>query len=96
MTMNTGDICRRIGITITAELLQELGFEPEARDKRAFLWDDDDYPAMCDAIGKHIIGKKAVPMQPRPEPAPRKEKAPKTSASKPAKPPAGDDDDEEL
>lgn len=94
MTMNTGDVSRRIGLTITAELLQELGFEPAGRDKRAVLWDEADYPAMCDALGKHIIGKKAVPMQPKPTPAPKKDKAPKTRASKSAKPPAGDDDEE--
>lgn len=94
MTMNTGDVCRRIGITITSELLLALGFKPEGRDKRAVLWDDDDYPAMCDAIGKHIIGKKAVPMQARPAAAPKKDKAPKTRASKTATPPAGDDDEE--
>lgn len=95
MTMNTGDVCRRIGITITSELLLALGFKPEGRDKRAVLWDDDDYPAMCDAIGKHIISKKAVPMQARPAAAPKKNKMPKLrGGAKLPSPPAGDDDEE--
>lgn len=98
MTMNTGDVSRRIGLTITAELLQELGFEPAGRDKRAVLWDEADYPAMCDALGKHIIGRKAVPMQPRPTPAPKKEKADPPKLRGGAKMPSSamDDDDEEL
>jgi hypothetical protein len=89
MTMNTGDVSRRIGVPITAELLQELGFTPTGKDKRAVLWDEDDYPAMCDALGRWIFGRKAMPMQPKPAAAPAKGK-PKAGASKPA------DDDEEL
>lgn len=94
MTMNTGDVSRRLGLPVTAEQLEGYGFKPSGRDKRAVLWDEDDYPAMCDAIAEYVLSRKAVPMQPRPDrpPAKGKPKASETKAG--AKPPA--DDDEEL
>lgn len=90
-TMNTGDVSRRLGIPVTAELLTELGFKPVGRDKRAVLWAPEDYPKMCDAVGKYIAGRKNVPMQPKPD---RPTKVKKPAAGKPPAP--SDDDDEEL
>lgn len=91
-TMNTGDVCRRIGLVVTTELLLELGFEPVGKDKRATLWDQADYRPMCVAIGKHIADKQTVPMQPKPAGKP-KASAPAAAKSKPTKPPVDDDDD---
>lgn len=90
-TMNVGDINRRLGLNssaVTAQLLSDLGFEPAGRDKRATLYNESDYPAICNAVGNYVKSRAGVPMQPRPE-----------KPSKPAKgsdktPPA--DDDEEL
>lgn len=79
-TMNTGDVSRRMGIPVTATLLKELGFEPVARDKRAELWNPDEYPAMCESLGKWVSRRATVPMQPKPE-------------SKAKKPAAADDDE---
>lgn len=93
-TMNTGDVSRRLGIPVTAELLTELGFEPVGRDKRAVLWAPEDYPKMCDAVGKYIAGRKNVPMQPKPERQAKPTKSKTPVAGKPL--PPSDDDDEEL
>lgn len=90
--MNTGDISRRLGIPITVELLEELGFKAVRRDHRAHIWDQDDYPAMCIAIGNHITERQDVPMQPRPEPKPKKEKEPKPNGKKNEPAPSADDD----
>lgn len=90
-TMNTGDVSRRVGLTITAERLLELGFTPAGRDKRAVLWNQSDYPVMCKELGKWIAGRANVPMQPRPEGIKTKE-APTAIASTNS----GTDDEEEL
>lgn len=86
-TMNTGDVQRRLGVPITAATLLQLGFKPVGKDKRASLWDQADYPAMCKAYGAHIAGRANVPMQDKPEAKPKKSDAK-------VKPPAADDDDE--
>ncbi len=65
-TMNTGDVSRRIGVPITAELLKELGFSPVGQNKRAVLWAEKDYRAMCVSLGTWIKERQTVPMQPKP------------------------------
>ncbi len=86
MTMNTGDVSRRLGVPVTAELLESLGFEPVGKDKRAVLWDQADYPRMCDKLGRWVAGRCGVPMQPKPD---KPEKAPKSKSAA-----AASDDDE--
>jgi hypothetical protein len=89
-TMNMGDINRRLGLgssAVNAEMLINLGFEPAGKDKRAVLFEQSDYPAICKALAKHIEGRASVPMQPKPEKA---DKAPAKGKAPPA------DDDEEL
>jgi hypothetical protein len=90
-TMNTGDVTRRIGLVVTTELIKALGFKPVGQDKRATLFAQSDYPAMCKALAKWVAGKAEVPMQPKPV---RKEKGSKasTAAGKPATT-VNDDDD---
>lgn len=84
-TMSVGDINRRLGdVPVTEKVLAKLGFEAVGRDKRAVLYAQADYPAMCKAVAKYVADKAGVPMQPRP---PKEEKAPaaaKAGASKPA------------
>lgn len=72
--MMTGDVTRRIGLTIPAALLEELGFKPIAKDKRAQLWAQGDYPAMCVALGQWVKDRQKIPMQPKPEAPPKKPK----------------------
>lgn len=66
-TMNTGDISRRLGVPVTVELLKELGFTEAGKDKRASLWDQDDYPEMARKVGEYIKSRANVPMQPKPD-----------------------------
>ena len=87
--MNTGDVTRRIGLVVTSDLIKELGFKAVGQDKRATLWAQSDYPAMCKALSKWVAGKADVPMQPKPE---RKEKGSKATASTKAATTVDDDD----
>jgi len=81
-TMSVGDINRRLGdVPVTEKLLTKLGFEAVGRDKRAVLYDQKDYPAMCNAVADYIRKKDTVPMQPRPE---KDEKPAKATKSTPA------------
>lgn len=89
-TMNTGDVTRRIGLVVTSDLIAQLGFKAVGQDKRATLWAQSDYPAMCKALSKWVAGKADVPMQPKPE---RKEKGSKPTAPVKGKPAPDDDDD---
>lgn len=99
-TMSVGDINRRLGDApqVTERLLTALGFEPVGRDKRAVLYKQSDYPAMCKAVAKYIEGKASVPMQPRPEKDEKPKPAAKGGAGKPAATATKgfDEDDEEL
>ncbi len=58
--MLTSEVSARIGIVITAQLLRDIGFEPVRLDKRAVIWDANQYPKMCEALAKHISAKKLV------------------------------------
>lgn len=96
-TMSVGDINRRFGdIPVTEKVLSKLGFEAVGRDKRAVLYKQSDYPAMCNAVSNYIKGKAGVPMQPRPE----KEGKPAAKGSPPAattaKAKAFDEDEDDL
>lgn len=90
-TLNTGDVARRIGIPVTEKMLTELGFKPTGKDKRAFLWDEDDYPEMCQKIGQSIMDKASVTTTPAKPPAPPRK--PKAGAT-PAPAPVQEDDDD--
>ncbi len=89
-TMNTGDVSRRMDIPVTAEKLASLGFKPAGQDKRATLWAQSDYPAMCKAVAKYIESRAGVPMQPKPETKPKVKPETKPTNSAPV------DDDDEL
>lgn len=56
--IKTGDITARLGMTVTSDLIINLGFPPDARDKRATLWDEAKWPAICDAIAGHVVKQK--------------------------------------
>ena len=87
-TMNTGDVSRRLGLPVTADFLLSLGFKPIGKDKRATLWDQDDYPQMCEQTAQYLRTRKGIPMQDKPEKPGKPDKAPKSA------PPPADDDDE--
>ncbi len=91
--MQTGDVWRRMGIPLTEKMLTDAGFTPVGKDKRAVLWAQTDYPAMCKAIAKVIFDRQNVPMQPRPDRTPA---AKKTTSQPAAKTTPPQDDEDEL
>jgi hypothetical protein len=52
--MTLGAIKDRLGLMVTAELLEKLGFMPAWPDPRAKLYRDTDYPNICLALIRHI------------------------------------------
>lgn len=58
-TLKLGDVNARLApIQVTAEGLRELGIEPAGRDKRAMLYREEQFPAICDAIAERAIAAK--------------------------------------
>ena len=61
-SLRLGQISERLGFAVTADFLQGLGFEPAATDKRALLFHESDFPAICRALIEHIeSAMEAVP-----------------------------------
>ena len=46
-------------MSVTAEDLRALGFEPAGRERAAPLYHDDDFPAICEAIAAQALEAKA-------------------------------------
>lgn len=54
-TLNMGAICTRLGFTLTAAFVSEsLGIQPAATDKQAKLFRESQFPAICEALVRHI------------------------------------------
>lgn len=62
-TMRLGQICERLGFTVTAEFLFGLGFEPHAIEKSAKLYKARLFPLICRALVKHIQSVAEIEMQ---------------------------------
>lgn len=59
-TLRIGTIKERLQhMTVTAEDLRALGFEPAGRERAAPLYHDDDFPAICEAIAAQALAAKA-------------------------------------
>ena len=93
MTMNTGDISRRLGFPINAETLIAAGVTVAGTDKRATLFSDD-WPTVVTKIAGYVLTKKSAPPVAKPEPKPRKEKTEADPAPAPAVDTSWEDDDE--
>ena len=61
-TLKLGDVNARLTpIQVTADGLRELGIEPAGRDKRAVLYRESQFGAICEAIaGRAIAAKRAA------------------------------------
>lgn len=58
-TIKLGDICERLGFTVTASFVTEtLGIKSVGTDKRAVLFAAADFGRICDALIHHITIKK--------------------------------------
>ena len=53
-TLRLGQICKRLGFTLTADFMRQLGFEPSATDKAAKLYHEAEWPLICAALVKRI------------------------------------------
>lgn len=61
-TLKLGDVNARLApIQVTADGLRELGIEPAGRDKRAMLYRESRFAAICEAVaGRAIAAKRAA------------------------------------
>lgn len=65
-TLRIGTIKERLGhMTVTAEDLRALGFEPAGRERAAPLYHEDDFPPICDAIAKQATAAKVAFLESR-------------------------------
>lgn len=53
-TLRLGQIAERLGFSLTADFLNQLGFAAAGRDRAAVLYHEADFPAMCAALIRHI------------------------------------------
>ena len=53
-TLKLGTICDRLGFTVSAAFLEQLGFTAKM-DKRSCLYRESDWPAICQAISTHVL-----------------------------------------
>jgi predicted phage-related endonuclease len=52
--MKLGEICARLGFTITADFLAQLGFQPVGTERAAKLYAASSFPQICQALIAHI------------------------------------------
>ena len=57
-TLPLGEICARLGFTVTADFLSGLGFEAQ-REGAAKRYREGDFPRICDALIAHIASCRA-------------------------------------
>lgn len=53
-TLPLGEVCARLGFTVTADFLAGLGFEAQ-REGAAKRYRPSDFPRICEAISKHVL-----------------------------------------
>ena len=64
-TLKLGDVNARLTpIQVTADGLRELGIEPAGRDKRAVLYSESQFVAICEAIAGRAIAAKHAALLP--------------------------------
>lgn len=54
-TIKLGEICARLGFTVTAEFLAKLNVHPIATDKNAKLYKATQFPTICRLISEHVM-----------------------------------------
>lgn len=52
-TLPLGKLCERLGFTVTADFLGELGFQAQ-RDRSARLYRESDFPRICQSLIRHL------------------------------------------
>ena len=54
-TIKLGEICTRLGFTVTADFLASLGVSPVATEKNAKLYPAAKFPSICRLISNHVL-----------------------------------------
>ena len=60
-TLKLGTICDRLGFTVSAAFLAELGFDAHM-EKRACMYRESDWPAICRGISAHVLACATEPL----------------------------------
>lgn len=92
--MNMGDVSRRLGVTVTSELLDELGIKIIQGKGRARFVAESQWPAVCDAVADYILSRKGASTPPKPAAKVKIDPPAPVGASNTALP--FDEDDDEL
>lgn len=53
-TIKLGQICERLGFTVSTEFIRSLGVEPAGRERADVLYREADFPTICDWLIGHI------------------------------------------
>lgn len=53
-TLRLGQIAERLGFSLTADFLAQLGFGAAGRDRAAVLYHEADFPRICAALIRHV------------------------------------------
>lgn len=56
-TIKLGEICTRLGFTVTADFLGTLGIHPVATEKNAKLYSESKFPTICRLISDHVMSQ---------------------------------------
>ncbi len=56
-TIKLGEICARLGFTVTADFLGTLGIHPVATEKNAKLYSESKFPTICRLISDHVMSQ---------------------------------------
>ncbi len=54
-TIKLGEICARLGFTVTADFIASLGINPVATEKNARLYSESKFPTICRLISDHVM-----------------------------------------
>lgn len=58
-TLRLGQICERLGFSVTQSFLDSLGFAAAGKERAAVLYHEHQFPAMCSAIARHVAAVSA-------------------------------------
>jgi predicted phage-related endonuclease len=62
-TLKLGQIGERLGFSLTADFIKQLGFEPAAKEKSALLFHESSFDLICEALKAHITTVQAKQQQ---------------------------------
>lgn len=92
-TIKLGDICARLGFTLTAQFVASLGFDPVSTDRSAKLYRASDFHRICAALVRHIQTVQAGQPAPVTQAAPATTRNPERTADMATRAPAAAFDD---